>query len=82
VAIKVALYHRTPHDLPPWQIVYKQSERWIKTAAFDSLAHDLRAVLRTAEGGKESPATAIEDYKTQQEIAHPATDCGAIVPFV
>jgi len=67
--------------LPPWQIVYKQSERWIKTGAFDSLAHDLRVVLRNAEERKESPATAIEGYQTQQEIAHPAADCAAIVPF-
>jgi transposase len=33
-----------PHDLPPWHVVYQQSQRWIKAGVFESLARDLRAV--------------------------------------
>src|SRR6266498_4514064 len=55
-----------PHDLPPWQVVYQQSQRWIKAGVFESLAHDLRAVLRIAEGRKESPTAAIIDSRTLQ----------------
>lgn len=39
-----------PHDLPPWDIIYQQSRRWMKASVFESLVHDLRAVLRIADG--------------------------------
>jgi transposase len=55
-----------PHDLPPWQAVYQQSQRWIKAGVFESLVYDLRAVLRIAEGRKESPTAAIIDSRTLQ----------------
>jgi transposase len=55
-----------PHDLPPWHVVYQQSQRWIKAGVFESLVHDLRAVLRIAEGRKESPTAAIFDSRTLQ----------------
>jgi transposase len=54
------------HDLPPWPVVYQQSQRWLKTGVFESLVHDLRAVLRIAEGRKEGPTAAIIDSKTLQ----------------
>jgi hypothetical protein len=41
-------------------------ERWIKAGVFESLVYDLRAVLRIAEGGKESPTAAIFDSRTLQ----------------
>jgi hypothetical protein len=50
-----------------------------ETGVFESLAHDLSAVLRIQEGRKERQTTAIEGYRTQQEIADLVTDCGAIV---
>ena len=37
-----------PHDLPPWHVVYQQTQRWIKAGCFEALAHDLRALLRLA----------------------------------
>src|SRR5262252_6752117 len=55
-----------PHDLPPWHVVYQQSQRWIKAGVFESLAYDLRAVLRIADGRKESPTAAIIDSRTLQ----------------
>jgi transposase len=55
-----------PHDLPPWHVVYQQSQRWIKAGVFESLVHDLRAVLRIAEGRKKSPTAAILDSRTLQ----------------
>jgi transposase len=55
-----------PHDLPPWQVIYQQSQRWIKAGVFESLVYDLRAVLRIAEGRKESPTAAIIDSRTLQ----------------
>ena len=55
-----------PHDLPPWQVIYQQSQRWIKAGVFESLVYDLRAVLRIADGRKESPTAAIIDSRTLQ----------------
>jgi transposase len=55
-----------PHDLPPWNVIYQQSQRWIKAGVFESLVGDLRAVLRIAEGRKESPTAAILDSRTLQ----------------
>jgi transposase len=55
-----------PHDLPPWYVVYQQSRRWTKAGVFEALVHDLRAVLRIADGRKEGPTAAIFDSRTLQ----------------
>src|SRR5438270_7967913 len=55
-----------PHDLPPWYVVYQQTRRWLKAKVFESLVHDLRAVLRIAEGRQEEPTAAIFDSRTLQ----------------
>jgi transposase len=47
-----ALWRMMPNDLPPWEVVYQQTQRW------------LRAVLRLAEGPPEQPSTAIVDSRT------------------
>lgn len=53
-----------PHDLPPWHTVYDQARRWLRAGCFEHLAHDLRAVLRLAEGRAEEPTAAILDSRT------------------
>jgi transposase len=65
-----------PHDLPPWNVVYQQSQRWIKAGVFESLAHDLRAVLRIAEGRKESPTATIIDSRTLQSTPESGARAG------
>jgi transposase len=55
-----------PHDLPPWDVVYQQTQRWLKAGVFEALIHDLRAVLRIAEGRQEMPTAAIFDSRTMQ----------------
>lgn len=54
------------HDLPPWWVVYQQSQRWIKAGVFEAIVHDLRAVLRLAKGRREQPTAAIFDSRTLQ----------------
>ena len=39
-----------PNDLPPWEAVYQQSQRWLAAGCFEQLADDLRALLRLASG--------------------------------
>jgi transposase len=55
-----------PHDLPPWYTVYQQTQRWLRAGVFAALVHDLRAVLRLAEGRAEAPTAAIFDARTLQ----------------
>ena len=54
-----ASWRMMPHDLPPWSVIYQQTQRWLKARVFESLAHDLRAVLRIAQGRNEEPSAAI-----------------------
>ena len=65
-----------PHDLPPWYVVYQQTQRWIKAKVFESLVHDLRAVLRIAEGRKEKPTAAIFDSRTLQSTVESGSRAG------
>jgi transposase len=53
-----------PHDLPPWEIVYQQAQRWLKAGCFEALAEDLRALLRLSAGRDEQPSAAIIDSRT------------------
>lgn len=39
-----------PQDLPPWDIVYQQSRRWLDAGVFEVLVADLRLLLCVAEG--------------------------------
>ena len=37
-----------PNDLPPWPVVYQQTQRWLKAQVFQQMVHDLREILRMA----------------------------------
>jgi transposase len=53
-----------PHDLPPWDVVYYQAQRWIKAGVFAQLVQDLRTVLRLQAGRQAQPSAAIFDSRT------------------
>lgn len=53
-----------PNDLPPWFAVYQQTQRWIQAGCFETLVHDLRAVLRMAAGRPPEPTAVIIDSRT------------------
>jgi transposase len=53
-----------PNDLPPWQAVYQQSQRWLASGVFEAMTKDLRQVLRLLEGRHEEPTAAIFDSRT------------------
>jgi transposase len=55
-----------PHDLPPWDIVYQQTRRWMDAGCFEAIVHDLRALLRLAAGRDPDPTAAILDSRTLQ----------------
>ncbi|MEM8739821.1 MAG: IS5 family transposase [Planctomycetota bacterium] len=53
-----------PHDFPPWQAVYPQSRRWMKSHIFLQIADDLRRLLRELGGREPEPTAAILDSRT------------------
>ncbi len=53
-----------PNDLPPWFTVYQQTQRWLAAGCFETLAQDLRAVLRLAAGRAAEPTAATIDSRT------------------
>lgn len=61
-----ASWRMMPHDLPPWPPIYQQMQRWIKAGVFEAMVHDLRVLLRLANGREEQPSAAIFDSRTLQ----------------
>jgi transposase len=61
-----APWRMLPNDLPPWPVVYQQTQRWLRAQVFAAMVEDLRALLRLAEGRALSPSAAIFDSRTLQ----------------
>lgn len=55
-----------PHDLPPWHAVYQQTRRWVGAGCFETLAEDLRLLLRLAAERNTVPTAMILDSRTIQ----------------
>src|SRR5688500_251193 len=53
-----------PHDLPPWQAVYQQAQRWVAAGGFEAMPQDRRRVLRVLAGRREEPTAAVFDSRT------------------
>ena len=68
------------NDLPPWEAVYQQTQRWIKAGVFEAMVHDLRELLRMVQGRTPDPSATIFDSRTLQstpESGHRAGYDGA-----
>jgi len=61
-----ATWRMMPHDLPPWYIVYQQTQRWLAAGVFDAMVEDLRLLLRGIKGRKGQPSAAIFDSRVLQ----------------
>lgn len=73
-------WRMVPNDLPPWEIIYQQTQRWIAAGVFEAMVHDLRELLRMAQGRHPDPTAAIIDSRTLQstpESGHRAGYDGA-----
>ena len=55
-----------PNDLPPWDVVYGQTRRWIAAGVFEAMTQDLRRILRVLDGRAEEPTAAVFDSRTLQ----------------
>jgi transposase len=54
------------NDLPPWPVVYQQTQRWLKAGVFGDMVRDLRMLMRESEGRSPHPRAAILDSRTLQ----------------
>ena len=75
-----APWRMIPNDLPRWEMVYQQTQRWLRAGVFEAMVHDVRALLRLAQGRKEQPSATILDSRTLQsspESGHRAGYDGA-----
>lgn len=61
-----AAWRMMPNDLPPWWAVFQQTQRWLAAGVFETMVHDLRALLRLAAGRNEQPTAVIFDGRTLQ----------------
>ena len=59
-----SLWRYMPHDLPPWEAVYQQTQRWIRAGVFEEMVHDLRVLLRLSKERASEPSAAILDSRT------------------
>jgi transposase len=71
-----AAWRLMPHDLQPWHTVYQQSQRWLAAGVFETMVHDLRAVLWQAAGHNEERSAAIFDSHTLQSTPESGTRAG------
>jgi transposase len=71
-----APWRMMPNDLPPWWVVYQQTQRWIAAGCFTALVDDLRLLLREAQGRKRQPTAAIFDSRTLQSTPESGSRAG------
>src|SRR4030095_12084828 len=66
-----------PNDLPPWWVVQQQTQRWIRAGCFETMAADLRRLLRwAADPSHLTPTTAIVDSRTLQSTPESGARAG------
>ena len=65
-----------PRDFPPWAAVYQQTRRWLAAGCFEAVVHDLRAVLRFAEGRNPEPTATVFDSRTVQSTPESGARAG------
>jgi transposase len=71
-----ATWRMMPNDLPPWEMVYQQTQRWLKAGVFEAIVQDVRALLRLAQGRAEQPTAAVFDSRTLQSSAESGARAG------
>src|SRR5919201_734611 len=65
-----------PNDLPPWEMVYQQTQRWLVAGCFEALVHDLRTLLRVLAERQAHPTAVILDSRTVQSTPESGARAG------
>ncbi len=61
-----ASWRYLPGDFPPWEAIYQQTQRWLEAEVFETMAHDLRELVRLTQDCKQAPSAAVMDGRTLQ----------------
>ncbi|VFR29301.1 Mobile element protein [plant metagenome] len=65
-----------PHEFPPWEAVYQQTQCWLQAGCFEAMVNDLRSVLRAAQGQQGQPSAVILDGRTLQSTCESGPRAG------
>src|SRR6516162_3147074 len=52
-----------PNDLPPWWVVYQQTQRWLAAGVFEAMVNDLRLLLRLVVERAAQPSAVVFDSR-------------------
>src|SRR3954454_18548687 len=58
------------------QTIYDQTQRWLKAGSFEAIVHDLRELLRVAQGRNAQPSAVILDARTLQSTPESGARAG------
>ncbi len=61
-----APWHLIPHEFPPWEAFYQQTQRWLQAGCFEAMLNGLRSILRVAQGTQGQPGAVILDGRKLQ----------------
>lgn len=59
-----ASWRMLPTNFPPWELVYRQTHRWLSAGCFKATVNDLRSVLRVAQPREGQSRAVILDGRT------------------
>jgi transposase len=71
-----AQWRMLPTNFPPWAAVDQQTQRWIAAGCFEAVVHDLRALLRWADGRADDPTAVVLDGRTVQSTPESGARAG------
>ena len=71
-----AQWRYLPNDLPPWPVVYQQTQRWVRAGCFTTIVQDLREILRVAQGRAKDPTAVVMDARTIQSTPESGQHAG------
>ena len=57
-------WRMVPHDLPPWETLYKYFRQWTKDGTWERIHETLRPKVREAEGRDPTPSAAVIDSQS------------------
>jgi transposase len=71
-----AQWRMMPNDLPPWWVVYQQTQRWLEAGVFEAMVNDVRMLLRLAAEREAQPSAVIFDSRTVQSTPDSGAEAG------
>ena len=71
-----APWRMLPTDVPPWHVVYQQTQRWLKAGVFEQMVHDVRMLLRDITDRTPQPRAVILDSRTLQSTPESGARAG------